>query len=916
MNTPSQRKRTMQVDARIVKLYSRSNHINHINDVSIDTPQHIRYLAFSYFDGIQIDKVETDGTNVLQEAYRGISKSYSVEDTASSEPYQTILAFTDITSKRENWGYTESEISGFWKEENSSIFFMTLLNLKGLESIDAVLGSIQNAFKHGRHLVYFSFDHSDLIIFAKADSFDEYAQEIFTLDYGSLNLIEDSFTVFGFPNDFKSKSDAFTFEALLSVGVRDFEGINRFFDQYKTNGVDIHDFWLLGRNDIALFNPHATLGWLRDIYLGAKQQENAVLFTTHDLVVLIPIKDEFRVRLLNRIKEKFEARQEEDNLGGKYAQREVFVENCRNWLEDYYNQFKSSYQFVCKKNNVKLDSVWLHWLWETKNLTLSLLSSSLSFDLGMCLFPQFIDFFDYMNRQLGQGSINLKTMEKVRTCFSAFFTNISTLLDSTNHSDRQFLQVPAFHSVSFEMPPKIMAYYIAIGHEMIKALHLKNTKYGFTISPKFAKELDVTSLALQDSQDSLSMDQFAVLRDSQNSVSMDQFISIGIGEGSFYSIQHTTKVFAHELSHYLGGENRCRKDRQEFITKFALQELLSSIIELFPSVLFVQYPIPDSDKPILHPSYKSISDSVTALYDILIESNLTYLPNEKNTGKYLRPLLGQIVKEVLRNPLLLQKYNSQIWSIVHSAGNNCADPGKNTTLPYLKTVVLNEMASVNEPNLGESGVEFLDDMLEKLMQRKAWEIVCTAVEILYGASNFYPISGGESLEAKQFLGKMDKMIIIFSETFADLQLILLLELTVKDYYDLLSRESDGTIPSRVLSIARVLTTTGFWEKQTVINAEITPAWTHLYELLEPSPSPRQYVKNRINPGLINYLERYLICCKKEIDRMLLEPERKDSVERLRQTYLSLSDQHTAKELIKTVCGFVSDYSERIVNDRG
>lgn len=78
------------------------------------------------------------------------------------------------------------------------------------------------------------------------------------------------------------------------------------------------------------------------------------------------------------------------------------------------------------------------------------------------------------------------------------FQDVSILMDSMNRSSRQFIQTPPFRTTAFSMPPKLMAYYTAVAHQILDALQDDtNNFYGFMIAPSFVKELEVISLAEQ-----------------------------------------------------------------------------------------------------------------------------------------------------------------------------------------------------------------------------------------------------------------------------------------------------------------------------------------------------------------------------------------------------------------------------------
>lgn len=84
--------------------------------------------------------------------------------------------------------------------------------------------------------------------------------------------------------------------------------------------------------------------------------------------------------------------------------------------------------------------------------------------------PQFLDLLEYGQRLFGKKgrTLSQQELETIHKNFAVFFSNTAILVDSLNQTNRQFVQVPAFHLPSFEVPSQIMAYYTAMAYRILK----------------------------------------------------------------------------------------------------------------------------------------------------------------------------------------------------------------------------------------------------------------------------------------------------------------------------------------------------------------------------------------------------------------------------------------------------------------
>ncbi len=862
------------IDARIISLYSQDTQLLPQDlDQSSWISGRNRYRMFCYYDAISVQEVK--GNEPLKAAYQTATAE---DETDRKGFYQVMLAFTDITSIEDQWGYTQTNIDEFWDNDKYPIFFMTMLNIGDEDNPENMLKRIDVLFsgKHiprSRYLTYLTFDHCDILIFYRGSNFQEYSLLIFLLNYNrkmdeDTKLLTDSITFYSFASQYKEElPEDETFGVLLRVGVIDYEGMTAFRKKLEEQDAKVSFHWLLGRNDVAFYHPAANLSWLRVVRRLSKEQK---WYSTYDLSLLInPLEDSLD----------FGKTPEEDHL----LDRKVIT-----GLEKKLNEFEAIYRKKHEYWGATPDVVWLRWLREAWVLVNSFIQNKLTLDLGTCLLPQFKDLFDYGTRLFASEKLRKEHLDGVHECFAAFFSNISILLDSMNHSSRQFIQVPSFHSVSFQMPPKIMAYYTAMIYRLIDVFHDDQATYGFTISPSFVKELDVLSLALKDV------------------VEQDQFITISMSESSLYTLQQTTAIISHEISHFVGDKYRCREKRKETVLLCAIQGVLENLFWYFYQEIygedFDSREYPKVEVGVLRKCAKDI-------YIELLKSNPGHYTSEKyNYIEDLRILFADMSDDLTTDPIIYNKVLDMLWASFVTNGDENPE-----YLKYLQkhTELSRDGADRQKAGSGKEGIlkKYVDMeqafYVKNMMSLEYAKVLKKYPDILKNltASREYE-SDPEPLEG---FGHIEYM---FRETYADIQMILLFGLSWRDYGDLLIKDRKKVAKDaspRMLAVAQALIQTKYWELEDVLNYEFTGASIKDVVNLNLESQSMDYIEKDIDPNLIYYLVDYLSVCKEKMEESFQDEKQGEKVRKLREIYGLLSGNTTVLELQRGMSDFISAY---------
>lgn len=916
------------VDVRVITLYSQDTEA-----VPLRAAPH-QHEMLEYFNVMDIRAF--NGREPLLNAYRvsrGNCAEHGFSDPKSAGPVpqehssaQILLAFTDITETSDGTGFTQKEIADFWKDVSKPLLFVTLLNLKDTEQISRVVNRIREKYAGEEYLIYFTLDYCEAVIFLKCSTFRRCAELVFSLDYGledasqsaetekpgevdadnRQTLLANSLTLYSLVSEFNFDAQGFQpeekFGVYLRLGMSDAKRVQDFCDKLKKETretfesykYELSEKWILGRYDIGFFHPEANLRW---IVLASKllQQADSVQedegsrlpwYKFHTFSILIPPPAE--------------------NLQGRIAFHNSDNRALGKRMKRASARFADAYKMSCGRLNILPDEVFIRWVDRASAQAVSFCGSNMMSDLGICLVSQFLDFFAYAQRLWSAEHLTNRQREQAEACFSTFFSNILILVDGMNHTSRQFILTPPFRTIAFEIPPKVMAYYTAVTHRLIEAFDDSegDEQYGFIISPKFARELDVRSLVLAEN------------------AGENEFISIGIGEEWLYRLQHTTAVLAHEISHFVGGKGRERAFRKRCVlmaeTQTVLLELCSElhhrlvthyseVAERLQAKLPEAFPKPGA----VYISMKALEREAEKLLEILYECDESC--RNENSYVYMRDLailMRKVPYHFHDNLLLQDELFNFFWRVLISDEEGITNIGR--TIAWTEAYYVGTIRSEEKPHAAPDFQAILDGF-------SRYHIRSLFQEILKEYAGRYVLP---SSDQTSWIRQTREL---FSETYADLQAILLLNLHWVDYCRLFSHLKE-TLPDtvrprllamRILLFADEPAMPDFKEEDFFLE-EIRKIENLAVSLRLLSPDEedkdlerwyRLLQEENIDPSAFRYLEEYLARCRFSVEAHFEKcNDRKDI---LVDIYRNLEDGNGAYKLFDHIMKFIASYRKDI-----
>lgn len=558
------------------------------------------YLSMGYFDMIDVFEVEQKKKmSFFSNGYENLSRRmYEREDKKEEkkafkkimEEYtiQELVIYTNIGDN----GFSYENIKNFW-EYNSSILFVSLIHIDCDSNIKSIIEQIKMIFGDERYLYYFAFDYSGIILLTKSTDMQKYLQLTFRLNYEKdkegKKLVRDSYSFYGFNkvklagyfNKFENvkyriryleESQRFgadqkkelikkilydkveidlpekEFSVTINIGVQNFETYKSFIQ--KIERIETKDkfksYGLLGRHDISIVKNNATLKWLVYIQfvLNELLKESVLdsynlLFSAHETSVKIEEMGNY-----------------EDS--GEKDEHPIY-DNARRDLKQVCYRFERAYTQAKETYNGN----YLYAVHAVKDSLLSILKNRYAEEFVLCIYRPFIEYLEYLTKKIEEETVQPKT-RSFDECFKWLFNCLDSLVNCVMHSERQFIQVTAFNAIVYDVPSKIMAFYMALIDDIKEIMRVKNEiqNYTFILTPSFSNEIVVHIVS------------YAV----ENELPHDRLLKVEINEKSLYNPLEVEQVMVHEIGHYLGDKLRKRDIRRERIILSIVYIVLAHIL--------------------------------------------------------------------------------------------------------------------------------------------------------------------------------------------------------------------------------------------------------------------------------------------------------------------------------------------------
>ncbi len=845
-------------DARILQLKS----YVHFADMKFEGDN--SYRAASYYDMIQVHSVDLKDaekrTAVLKCGYAKMQellkpmKLDSPDDIFQSQ--HIILAFRKLNNEGDR-----RRVLDFWGKHNpkNDLFFVTMVNVGIDGDLDKVEERINALFCNENYLLYRTLEYNEMIIFSQTESFKKHSDLVMRLNYEVAEhqqaKIIDTITICGFQKElqefaiFKGEQEKLDFQ--LRFGVSDYKAVN---DLLARCGVQEESVrWVLGRNDVAVFLKDSNLSTLRRIYRTYKDDE---IDRTNNKENKEPVRFLLTAELFISNATSEDAKIFNRN-GWKGGERDV-VKATEKMLVTQMKKTRDDIQSFSNVVGIELSALCLRMLNDLRMQIISLQRNQLADDLAICLLPQFQSCFDYLNHMFDRlrpllmsddrQLYHLFNHVKFRRLLNAFYFSMASLINSTVHGSRQFIQVPHCGVTAFEMPPKVMACYTIIAEKIIDMLREDTvTVYGVMLSPKMVNELDVESYT-------------ALNEDKPN-----QMLSISISEQMLYDPARTVAILGHEMAHFVGEAVRMRAVRRNRLMRYYIFGLIRELVDIYRDLLpFTRENIPYDI------SYDTLLGRIDAVSCELADELFPY--ESQDTIEQYRDSLFEQIESLPRRILLHAERRFQIFNRVFFPETEADEP-----------IFCN---SIN------CFVPFASDrsmlrVFAKRLYNEAIDKYRAKMELIYSHNKLR-----ETFD--------DVTGYVFYEAYADVCMALLYEMDLPTYEDIFLHSlrehakswkyNDGNIADKAMltrycAVLGVFQSRGTWRKNDTISIDdyqiewekiIHNASSHLDDVMGYAN------EMKLDGLLLVQATEYLKCCAKKWDELMLQ--KSDKLEQLRSWY--------------------------------
>lgn len=495
--------------------------------------------------GGQID-IEQSNVHPFTAGYRKLidAKSKQKKKLVDYSSQEQIL-FLNIGEENAEDGtaFTKDAVQEFWDKENntSPYLFISMIHISHLNNLRSMLSKIKEVFGQN-YLSYVSFDYCDIVLFARHLTIRVFLEKIrglFVVGESGDPVIFDTFSMVSFlPNCVPEKPQQDDkFQATININVRDHKQFKEWYQKNIPSGCECYNIY--GRHDISITNEEADTRWLMWIMELLHDDQNQKMFWTFE--TFIKVKNEFEI----------------DVKSNTLAHQEQVYDHVQEKLQDEIEGL----QKAIDHSRLKGQDRYILPVHEVRDCICGIVKNGFAEEFVCCIYESFLHFISYMKTEI--ENLDKKSTEYYKSrkdntlegfnslvddigeCYDKYFSALNTLVNSTMHSERQFVQATAFNAVFYSIPPKIMAFYNAYIYRIKQILMDKNyeNQYTFLIYPSFSSIIYPELISLR------------------NTPPSDGIFIVTINEESLYDIESVMYQMVHELAHQVGNTLRCRPER-------------------------------------------------------------------------------------------------------------------------------------------------------------------------------------------------------------------------------------------------------------------------------------------------------------------------------------------------------------------
>lgn len=546
-------------------------------------------IAVGYFDNVQVEKIEpdTDYYNTIDQYLMSFFKMQHSKDEKDVSR-QNLFAFTNRANKEyftdDGYAFSGEKLDRFWEDKKFTFNrFYSLLHIRGCKKKELykLLSWLNQVFNSNNSqeytaVFYFTFDYSDIIICAKNISVSEYTSKIFSINYNnnistnkikSYNyLIKDSFSLLVFNSEIIRETFNYI-DKNNNLCYEDFEkNISNSLSDFKNiiYEDDISVVYNIGVQDYNLFND-----FISDLDNHGIQYEQFNMLGRHDITIYKRDANLIWLLILLYFVDKFSTSDDINQLDKLLFNCESFIRVKSSTVNSNTNS--SNYEYAIKR-------------YDSAKKTLE---SKVNFIIAQSQEKALMKLVHSSSLQSICNSIigifkNGFADDFVICIYESFIAFLDYLTEKTKSNDSE--NIEKFNDVYnsyFEIVSSLVNSAMHTDRQFVQAPSFNPVFYDvppklmafYTVLTSNIKKLNKGNESSNYSfifKPSFS-NNIAVFPYSYNQAPpTDRLLAVSINEESLYQPTNVINVMCHEVAHYVGNEQRSRETRKEYWVKAIL----------------------------------------------------------------------------------------------------------------------------------------------------------------------------------------------------------------------------------------------------------------------------------------------------------------------------------------------------------
>lgn len=513
-------------------------------------------LSASYFDAVEVLEIKNGQSLVTDQMGRDLFHT----------KHGIYLYFPVDNNK------VRRRIQKFWKRqaESAAPLYVCMARLTDEELTIQELNEhvdwafhVQAGIPKNKMLCYYSLDFCDLVIFVQGVRFSQYLAAVDILNFCAKEtedrIVRDTISIYAVrPAVLASttvvetpRSNLDRVNLTLRLGVLDFTCLSRFYKAVREelfpdkDDPDVNCEMALGRSDFTLYARGKDYAWIirlcriLDQFTSSKDSG----FLTFD----ISIGADYQA-IASKIRDAGPLPAQGGHPSKLYQQAQKLGGRCSECL-----------------GLLRSLSIDIPCLSEIQLALTDLLKDGFAQDLVFSIYESFQHLIDYIiwfcqDNEQSRCPHHVDRRDMVQGLLESYAACLATIVNCTMHSDREFIQVPAFNLFLQSVPPKLLAFYTSVANQIAKLLtkgDQRRARFTFLFVPSYKDGINVISLMPAHEMDS-------------------RILAVNVQEKLLATPRALLPLIGHEIAHYAGRKTRER----EFRTVCYLDSLLAFQLDL------------------------------------------------------------------------------------------------------------------------------------------------------------------------------------------------------------------------------------------------------------------------------------------------------------------------------------------------